>query len=128
MILHYVHYCHRNLKKCRQDTRSCVVANVAYLSKVYIRNYFHGVIVILKNSRISAKMIKTEGPAKNKIEYMKHIKIQLCHLGIIFTPEHMVWKRQQCVCIHIHITRYHTGNVYCNLIISDSTLRSLLPP
>ena len=36
------------LKKCRQDTRSCVVANVAYLPKVYIHHYYHGVIVILK--------------------------------------------------------------------------------
>ena len=26
------------LKKCRQDTRSCVVANVSYLPKVYIHN------------------------------------------------------------------------------------------
>ena len=47
--------------KFRQDTRSCVVANIAYLTKVYIHHYHHGVIFILKNSRISAKMLKTEG-------------------------------------------------------------------
>ena len=33
-------------KKCHQDTRSCVVANVAYLTKVCIHNYYHGVIFI----------------------------------------------------------------------------------
>ena len=30
----------------RQDARSCVVVNVAYLTKVCIRHYYHGVIVI----------------------------------------------------------------------------------
>ena len=34
------------LKKCRQDIRSCVVANVAYLTKVYINHYYHGVVII----------------------------------------------------------------------------------
>ena len=35
-----------HLKKCRQYTRSFVVANVAYPPKVYINNYCHGNIVI----------------------------------------------------------------------------------
>ena len=34
------------LKKCCQDTRSCVVVNVSYLTKVFINSYYHGVIVI----------------------------------------------------------------------------------
>ena len=34
------------LKKCCQDTRSCVVVNVSYLTKVFINNYYHGVIFI----------------------------------------------------------------------------------
>ena len=34
-------------KKDRQDTRSCVVVNVAYLPKVCIHYYYHGEIVIL---------------------------------------------------------------------------------
>ena len=34
------------LKKCLQDTKLCVVVNVVYLPKVYIRHYLHGVIVI----------------------------------------------------------------------------------
>ena len=33
-------------KKCREDTSLCVVVNVAYLPKVCIHNYYHGVIVI----------------------------------------------------------------------------------
>ena len=33
-------------KKCRQDTRLCVVVNVAYMKKVCIHHYYHGVIVI----------------------------------------------------------------------------------
>ena len=34
------------LKKCCQDTRLCVVVNVAFLPKVCIHHYYHGVIVI----------------------------------------------------------------------------------
>ena len=33
-------------KNIYQDTRSCVVVNVVYVSKVCIRHYYHGVIVI----------------------------------------------------------------------------------
>ena len=32
-------------------------------------------------------MLKTEGLGKKKIEYMKHIKIQSCHMGVIFMPK-----------------------------------------
>ena len=77
------------LKQCCQYTRSWVVVNVAYLPKVYIHHYCHFEIFILKNSRISAKMIKTEGPEKKQIAYMKLIKIQSCHMGVILTPKHM---------------------------------------
>ena len=92
-------------KKCRQDTRSWVVANVAYLSKVYIHHYCHGKIINSKNSRISAKILKTEGLGENQIAYMKLIKIKSCHMGVIFTPKHMTWQGQQCVHTHSQIVR-----------------------
>ena len=100
------------LKKNHQETRLCVVANVAYLPKVCINNYYHGVIVILKNSSISAKMLKTEGLGKNQIAPMKLKKIKSCHMGFIFTPNNMTWQRKQCVLTHSMIMRYHTGNLY----------------
>ena len=34
------------LKKCYQDTNSCVVVSVLYPPKLYIPHYYHGVIVI----------------------------------------------------------------------------------
>ena len=34
------------LKKNHQDIKLCVVANVVYLPKIYIRHYHHGVIGI----------------------------------------------------------------------------------
>ena len=116
VILHYVHYCHSNLKKCRQDKRSCVVVNAAYIPKLYIHHCCCGEIFILKNSRISAKMIKTEGLGENKVAYMKHIKIQSFHMGVIFAPNSITWQRQQYVHTHSQIMRYHTGNVYCNVV------------
>ena len=85
------------LKIFHQYIRSYVVANVAYLPKLCIHNYYFGVIVIKKSSRISEKMLKTEGLRGNQIAYMKHIKMYSCHMGVIFTPKHMKWQSQQCV-------------------------------
>ena len=48
------------LKKCRQDKSSCVVANIAYLPKVYIYNYCHGKIVILKTQGSQPKFSKNK--------------------------------------------------------------------
>ena len=61
-------------------------------------------------------MIKTEGLGENKIAYMKHIKTQSFHMGVIFMLMHLIWKRQKYLRIHIHITRYHIGNVYCDVV------------
>ena len=93
-----------------------MVDNVAYLPKLYIRHYCYGKIVIFKNSRISDKILKTEGMGENKIAYMKHIKIQSCHMGVIFTPNNMTQQRQKCVHTHSHIMRYHTGNLYFGVV------------
>ena len=110
VILHYVHYFHPNFFKNHQDTRLCVVVNVSYLPKLFIHRYYHGVIVIFKNSRISAKMLKTERLGGKQISYMKHIKIRSCHMGVIFTPKPMTLKRQQYVHTHSQIMCCHTGN------------------
>ena len=48
-----------------------MVVNIAYIPKVYIPHYYHGVISNFKNSKIKAKIIKTEGLVKNKISYMR---------------------------------------------------------
>ena len=69
-----------------------------------------------KKSSISAKILKTKGLGEKKIAYMKHIKIQSCHMGVIFTPKHITWQRQQCVHTHNQIMRYHTGNMYCVVV------------
>ena len=69
-----------------------------------------------KNSMISSKILKTEGLGEQKIAYMKYIKIQSCHMGIIFTPNHMTWQRQQYVSTHSHIMSSQTGNVYYGVV------------
>ena len=115
VILNYIHYCHPN-KKCNQGTRLYVVANVAYLTKIYIHRYYHVVIIILNSLKISSKMLKTEGLGEKQIAYMKHIKIQSFHMGFIFTPNHMTRQRQQCVHTHSQIMCYHNENVYCDVV------------
>ena len=95
VILHYVHYCHPNLKKI---IKIKFHVSVVYLPKVYIHHYYHGVIGILKNSMIKSKILKIESLVKKKITYMKHIKIWSCHLGVIFMPKHLICKRKN-VCV-----------------------------
>ena len=63
-------------------------------------------------------MIRTEGLVKNKISYMKYIKLQWCHMGVIFIPKHMLRKRLKCVHILSLIIHYHTRNVYCGDVLT----------
>ena len=93
------------LIKCHQDTRSCKVVSVVYLPKVCIPNYYHGLIIIKKIQGSQPKFSKQKVWGKIKFAYMKYIKIQSCHMGVIFMPNHMIWKRQQCVHIHSKIMR-----------------------
>ena len=65
---------------------------------------------------IKSKMLKKEGLGKNKTAYMKHIKIRSYHIGVIFTPNNLIWQRIQCVHIHSQIMHYHTVNFYCNVV------------
>ena len=69
-------------------------------------------------------MIKIEGLGENKIAYMKHIKIQSCHMGVVFNPKHMVCQRQKCVHTHSQIMCYHTGNVYFDVVPNVQALLS----
>ena len=87
-------------KKCCQDTRLCVVANVAYLPKIYIPHYYHGVIVVRKTQVSQPECSNQNVWGKSKFAYMKRIKIQSCHMGVIFMPKNMIWQGQKCVCIH----------------------------
>ena len=61
-----------------------MVVNVAYLPKLCILHYYHGVIVIKKNSRISSKILKTEGLGKKKIficeTYKNKVMPHGCHI------------------------------------------------
>ena len=101
------------LKKRLNDTKSCVVVNVAFILKVYIHHWYPGMIGIWKNWNITAKMIKAEGLVKNYITCMKHIRIQWCNMGVIFIPNHLIWQNLQCAHIHSMIMHFHTEEVYC---------------
>ena len=88
----------------------CISAKIMHSSLLSWRDRYK------KNSRISAKILKTEGLGENKIAYMKLIKIHSCHMSVIFTPKHMTWKSQQCVHNHSLIMSYRKGNVYCDVV------------
>ena len=72
----------------------------------------------LKNPKIKAKMLKTEGLVKKHITYMKHIKFSdatwmsyLCQ---------SIWYVKGCKCVHILglIVHCHTGNVSCGAVLT----------
>ena len=74
-----------------------MVVNVAYLPKIYITRYCHGVIVIFKNSRISAKMLKAEGLGEKQIRiyetYKNTVMPHGCH---VFAKAYDMEKASMC--------------------------------
>ena len=39
-------------------------------------------------------------------------------MGVIFMPNHLIWKRLQCVHIFSMIMHFHTGNVYLDAVLT----------
>ena len=72
----------------------------------------------LKNLKIKYKMLKAEGMVKKNITYMKHIEIQWCHMGVIFMPKHLIWKRLKCSHILSLLMHFHTENMYCGALLN----------
>ena len=73
---------------------------------------------IFEKLKNKSKILKAEGLVKNYITYMKHIKIQWCHMGVIFMSKHLKWQRLQCAHILSLIMHFHNGNVYCAVVLS----------
>ena len=91
VILHHVHYCHPNFKnfsaryKVFCGCECCISTKSIHLSLLSCHDRY------LKKLKYQSQ---NEGLVKNQISYMKHIKIESCHMGVIFMPKHMIWKRQ----------------------------------
>ena len=47
-------------------------------------------------------------------------------MGVIFTRNHLIWKRQKCLRIHIHIMHYHTGHVSYDVVPNVQALIFLI--
>ena len=71
-----------------------------------------------KKSKIKAKMIKAEGLVRKHITYTHNIKIQWCHMEVIFMPKHQIWQMLQCAHILSLSMHFHTGNVYCVAVLT----------
>ena len=75
----------------------------------------------LKKLKDKSKIFKSEGLVKKNNTYMKHIKIQCCHMGVIFMPKHLMWQRLQCAHILSLIIHFHTGRVYYGVVMNVHT-------
>ena len=87
-------------KKICQDTRLCVVVNVAYLPKLCIRNYYHGVIVILELKYLiqDAQYRRSGGKANLLYETFKNAFMPHgCH---IYAKAHDMGKATMCAKSH----------------------------
>ena len=116
VIIHYVHYCHPNFKNVVK------IQGYVWSRLLHIWQKYAFIVTIMewsllrKNKESKPKCPKQKVWRKSEFAYTKLIKIQSCHMGVIFTPKYMTWQRQQCVHTHSKIMRYHTGNVYCNVV------------
>ena len=39
-------------------------------------------------------------------------------MGVIFIPKHLIWQRLQCAHILSLIVHFHTGNLYCGVVLN----------
>ena len=87
-----------------------MVENVAYLPKVYIHHYYHGVIITLKLKDISPN-------AQNRMSGGKTNRIYETYKNIVMPHErHIYAKTYYIVHTHSRIMRYHTGNMYYDVV------------
>ena len=63
-------------------------------------------------------MPKSEVLVRKHITYIQRIKIQWCHMGVIFMPKHQIRQILQCAHILSLIMHFHTGNVYFDAVLT----------
>ena len=85
----------------------CISTKSIHSSLLYWRDRY------LKNSNIKSKIPRKEGLVKKHIAYIKQIKIQSCHMDVIFMTKQLIWNNLQCAHIICLIIHFHTWNVYC---------------
>ena len=74
-----------------------MVVNVVFLIKVYICHCYHGVIVIWKNLKIKAKMIKIEGLVKKSHHiYETYKNTVMPHGRHIYAKEYDIAQATMC--------------------------------
>ena len=92
--------------------------NVAFLLKLYIHNFYPGVIGIWKNSRIKAKILKAEVLVRNHITYIQHIKNTVMPHGSHIYAKASDMENAPCAHILSMSMHFHTGNVYCGAVLT----------
>ena len=115
VIPKYVHYCQPNYKNVIK------IQSYVWLQMLHIYQNYTFVVTVMASSLLKklknlSQNSQNRRSGEHKMAYMKHIKIQSCHMGVISTPNHITWQMQQCVHTHSQIMRYHTGNLYCSVV------------
>ena len=96
--------------KVMHGCECCISSKSMHSSLLSWRDHY------FKNSRISAKIIKTEGLGKSKFTYIQIIKYSHATWATYLCQSIRHVKKQQCVKTHIKIMYYHTGNFYCDVL------------
>ena len=96
VIINYIHYYHPNLTKFHQDTRSCVFVNVAYLTKVFIRHYYHGAIIIFKAQVSQPKYSKQKVWRKSNPIYETYKNTFMPHVRHIYAISYDTGEATMC--------------------------------
>ena len=77
-----------------------MVVSVVYLPRVYITHYYHGVIVIKKNSRIKPKCSKQKVWEKPNRIYETYKNTVITHGRHIYPKEYDMARATMCAYLH----------------------------
>ena len=112
VIQYHEIFFHPNLIIWPLDTKLCVSASVAYLSKSYIHNYYHGVRVFEK---LQDQSCNSQNRRSGKISncFYKIYKILSFYMGSICFRQHLTWQWQQYVNIRHQNIHYHILKWFC---------------
>ena len=124
VILHYVHYFHPNSKKFVKIQGHVWLRIMNICQKYTFIINIMAWLLFKKTQVYQPKWSKQKVSEKANCIYDNY-KIQSCHMGIIFTQNHMTWKRQKYVIHHSMFMCYHTGNVYWYVVPNFLVLISL---
>ena len=88
----------------------CIYAKSIHSPSIYSRDRY------LKKLKYQSQNAQSRRSGEKSHHIYKHIKIQSCHMDVIFIQKQLIWHKLQCAHILSLIMHFHTINVYCGAV------------